>query len=298
MTTGQPSPQFGVNVNPAADDIQDSFERTRIADEHRLDLIAVQDHPYNRNFLETWTLLSVLGARTAHVRLVTNVANIPLRPPAMLGKMAATLDVLTGGRVELGLGAGAYWQGIAAYGGPQRSPGESFNAFKDALHIIRGMLDRAGGSFTYAGEFYQVRGARPGPVPAHDIPLWIGALGPKMLHLTGELADGWLVSQSYVPTERLPEMNARIDEGAESAGRSPHAIRRGYNLMGAIDASGRVQVEAGIAGPVAQWVDEIVRFYRECQMDTFVFWPTAGDELQQVNIFAQEVVPAVQEALR
>jgi len=290
------APQFGVNVNPAADDVPDSFERARLADELGLDLITIQDHPYNRHFLETWTLLSVLGARTQRVRLGTNVASTPLRPPAMLAKAAATLDVLTGGRVELGLGAGAYWQGIAAYGGPTRARGAAFEAFREALAIIRGMLDHAGGTFTYEGEVYQVRGARPGPVPAHRIPLWIGALGPRMLRLTGQLGDGWLVSTSYVPPERLDAMNRQIDEGAAAAGRDPSAIRRGYNLMGAIGAAGEEEV-SGVVGPVAHWVETLTGLYRDERMDTFIFWPTAGDELRQVEIFAREVMPAVRAEL-
>ncbi len=292
----QPTPQFGVNVNPAAEDVQDSFERARLADEHGLDLITIQDHPYNRNFLETWTLLSVLGARTQRVHLGTNVASTPLRPPAMLAKAAATLDVLTGGRVELGLGAGAYWQGIAAYGGPVRARGEAFAAFREALSIIRGMLDHAGGTFTYEGAIYQVRGARPGPVPAHHIPLWIGALGPRMLRLTGEAGDGWLVSTSYVPPERLAAMNREIDQGAEAAGRDPSEIRRGYNVMGMIGAPDGA-LPNGIVGPVRHWVETLVRLIQNERMDTLLFWPTAGDELRQVEVFAREVVPAVKEAL-
>ncbi|MEL7673002.1 MAG: LLM class flavin-dependent oxidoreductase [Chloroflexota bacterium] len=292
------APRFGANIDPTLPDLDAPFARAAIADRAGLDLIAVQDHPYNRRMLETWTLLSMLAARTGRVHLVTNVANIPLRPPAMLAKQAATLDLLSGGRVELGIGAGAFWQGITAYGVPHRAPGEAYGAFKDALTIIRGMLDHAGGSFSYEGKFYRVEGARPGPGPAHRIPIWAGAVGPRMLRLAGRQADGVLVSNSYVPESRLPALNCSIDEGAAQAGRSPSEIRRGYNLMGAIVPEGSgVSPDKGLVGPVEHWIEAIVKLYREDRMDTFVFWPVAGDEQAQIEVFAREVVPAVRAAL-
>ena len=109
----------------------------RVADETGLDLVAIQDHPYQRAFLDTWTLLASLAPRTERVRFFPDVANLPLRPPAMLAKAAATLDVLSDGRVELGLGAGAFWEGIRALGGPTRNPGEAVAALEEAIQVIR-----------------------------------------------------------------------------------------------------------------------------------------------------------------
>ncbi len=296
------SPLYGINIHPGADSVQDAFERARIADQAGVDLITIQDHPYNRSFLDTWTLLSALAAATERVHLGTNVASLPLRPPAMLAKQAASLDVISGGRVELGVGAGAYWPGINAYGVEARDPGEAYAAFEEGLHILRGMWDNAGGSFSFDGRFYQVRGARPGPAPAHPIRLWVGAVGPRMLRLTGRMADGLLISRTYIPPERLPDVHARVDEGAAQAGRPASAIRRGYNLMGVIELHPTGTRPAGLAegslyGPVQFWVDELLRLYHEDRMDTLLFWPTAGDELRQIEVFAGEVVPAAREAL-
>lgn len=293
-------PLFGINIDPRADDWQDAFRRAQAADRNRLDLVTCQDHPYNRNFLDTWTLLSAVAMATQHVHLGTNVANLPLRPPAMLAKAAASLDVLSGGRVELGIGAGAFWRGVAAYGGPERSPAEAYAAFNEALDIIRGMWEKAGGSFRYEGQYYQVRGAQAGPAPQHPIRIWVGAVGPRMLRLVGAKADGVLESITYVPPKRLTWVNDRIDEGAESAGRPTDAIRRGYNLMGVIrehDTRGLTSQDSGLDGPVSYWVDELVRLNREYRQDTFLFWPTEGDPVEQIERFAQEVVPAVREAL-
>ncbi len=295
-------PLFGANVDPSARDSQDPFRRAQLADEHGLDLIGVQDHPYNSGFLETWTLLATLGATTQHVRLLTNVMNTPLRLPAMIAKQATTLDVLTDGRVDLGLGAGAFPQGITAYGGVAREPAEALAAFEDTLHIVRGMLDSAGRTFSYAGRIHQVRGARPGPAPAHRIPIWTGANRPRGLRLTGRLADGVLLSSTYVSPEQLLENSRLIDQGAAQAGRPPSAIRRGYNLMGLLDL-GRPdtrieqQQPGHIVGPPQHWVEMIVRFYRDYRQDTFVFWPVAGDEPAQIEAFAREVAPAARAAI-
>lgn len=229
------TPRFGISIDPSAADPQEPFDRARIADEHGLDLVTIMDHPYNMRLFDTWTLLTAIGRATSRVHLAPNVASLPLRPPAMLAKQAATLDVLTNGRLEMGLGAGAYWDGIAAFGGPRRTPGQAYQAFDDALHILRGMWDHAGKRFTCEGEVYQVKGVRPGPAPAHRIPIWVGARGPRMLRLLGRMGDGLFISYNYDQPENLRKCNRHIDEGAQQEGRATTEIRRGYNLMGIID---------------------------------------------------------------
>jgi alkanesulfonate monooxygenase SsuD/methylene tetrahydromethanopterin reductase-like flavin-dependent oxidoreductase (luciferase family) len=293
---------FGADIDPASDDPQETFARAKTADQHHLDLITIQDHPYNRNFFETWTLMTALATATERIHIGSNVLSTPLRPPAMLAKMAATLDVLSGGRLELGLGAGAYPPGIAAYGGEKLSPGEQFQAFKESVEIIKGMWSHSNSSFSYQGEHHRIKGARPGPAPAHDIRLWFGAIGPRMLNLTGQMADGLLISTTYVPEKKLPEYNERIDEGADEAGRNPDEIRRGYNLMGVLDL-GRPDTklddpEKGVlVGSVARWVEKIVQLNKEYRQDTFIFWAVAGNRRLQIEAFAREVVPAVRAEL-
>ncbi|HEY6411531.1 MAG TPA: LLM class flavin-dependent oxidoreductase, partial [Ktedonobacteraceae bacterium] len=135
--TQQNKPLFGLNIDPSTTNLQLAYSLAQIADSAHLDFIGIQDHPYNANFLDTWTLLTFLGARTQHVRLMPNVLNLPLRPPATLAKAAASLDILTNGRLEPGLGAGGYWEGIISYGGTQRSPGEAVSALEEAIAIMR-----------------------------------------------------------------------------------------------------------------------------------------------------------------
>jgi alkanesulfonate monooxygenase SsuD/methylene tetrahydromethanopterin reductase-like flavin-dependent oxidoreductase (luciferase family) len=255
-------------------------------------LIGIQDHPYQYRFLDTWTLISALAVQTETIRFFPDVANLPLRPPSVLAKSAASLDVITGGRVELGLGAGSFWQAIEAMGGARRRPGEALAALEEAIQVIRLVWSGQRGA-RFAGRHYSLRGANTGPVPAHPMQIWIGASGPRMLALTGRLADGWIPSSSYVPPEKLPEMNRRIDEAALQAGRDPAKIRRLYNLMGRITGGER---GGYLEGPVGYWVAELVRLAREYRMDSFIFAPQEPTE-EQIRLFAGQVVPAVRDEL-
>jgi alkanesulfonate monooxygenase SsuD/methylene tetrahydromethanopterin reductase-like flavin-dependent oxidoreductase (luciferase family) len=291
-------PQFGLNIDPLTRDLDMIFRLSSFADEAGLDFISIQDHPYIPNFLETWTLLTAIGARTTKVRLLPNVLCLPLRPPSVLAKSAATLDLITGGRVELGLGAGAFWDGIAGYGGRRRSPGEAVEALEEAIEVCMGIWSQEGADDTVSvdGEHYHLDNAKPGPTPAHDIGIWLGALGPRMLRLTGRAADGWIVSTGHVPPQRLPEMQATIDDSARDAGRSPGAIRRAYNVGAYITTDGEPvpSVRPGtIVGPAESLAGEIASYYSTHRMDTFLFRAGGGDVEEQARRFARNVVPDV-----
>jgi alkanesulfonate monooxygenase SsuD/methylene tetrahydromethanopterin reductase-like flavin-dependent oxidoreductase (luciferase family) len=131
--------EFGLFPTPSAHDVHGVLDLAALAEVSGLDLVSVQDHPYQARFLDTWTLLSVIGARTTALRVSPNVSSLPLRPPVVLAKAAATLDLVTGGRVELGLGAGAFWDAVVAAGGPKRTPKQAVDALVEAIAIIRGM---------------------------------------------------------------------------------------------------------------------------------------------------------------
>jgi alkanesulfonate monooxygenase SsuD/methylene tetrahydromethanopterin reductase-like flavin-dependent oxidoreductase (luciferase family) len=289
-------PLFGVNVDPGTTNIAESYDRARIADIGGADLVMVQDHPYLDRFLDTWTLLTMLASVTERVRLGTNVSPIPLRPPAMLAKAAASLHALSGGRVELGVGAGAYRKGIEAMGGSLPPRGQLVPAFAEALQVIRGLLEGSG-SFRFEGEHYTLRGTRFGPKPASPIRIWVGATKPRMLRTTGRLADGVLVSNSYVPVEDLPTINRHLDEGAAEAGRSPEAVRRGYNLMGVIEVPGlRIDTSDVRSGtpvmPADGWIEHLVELARDHRIDTFTIWPLGNHQIEQIHAFVSQIAPA------
>ena len=283
--------EFGASVEPLADPPDYVGRIVKAADQAELDLVGIQDHPYQRRFLDTWTLISTLVPVTGQIRFFPDVANLPLRPPAMLAKAAASLDVLSGGRIEMGLGAGAFWEAVVAMGGPHRSPGEAVRATDEAIQVMR-LVWSEERSLRFDGEFYSLRGMRPGPRPVHEIGIWVGAYGPRMLRLIGRLADGWVPSLGYSSPKKLPEMQVRIDEAAAEAGRKPGEIRRAYNVGGRIGEEHRGLLD----GPAEHWVEELVRFAVELGMDTFIYWPSE-DHVRQVELFAGEVVPAVREAV-
>jgi alkanesulfonate monooxygenase SsuD/methylene tetrahydromethanopterin reductase-like flavin-dependent oxidoreductase (luciferase family) len=284
--------EFGVSVEPLADPPGWAARVARTADRAGLDLVGIQDHPYQRRFLDTWTLLATLVPVTERVRFFPDVANLPLRRPAMLAKAAASLDVLSGGRIEMGLGAGAFWDAVVAMGGPRRSPGEAVRSVEEAIKIMR-LVWSDERSVRFDGAFYSLKGMRPGPHPVHGIGIWVGAYGPRMLGLIGRLADGWVPSHGYAPPERLPEMQRRIDEGAAQAGREPREIRRAYNVSGLIKSGG----DGPLDGPPSRWAETLTGFALEHGMDTFIYWPSEDHE-RQTEVYANEVVSAVREAVR
>ena len=270
-------------------------EQVLAAERGGLDLVGIQDHPYQRRFLDTFLLIGDLLARTSRIRFFPDVANLPLRGPTMIAKSAVSLDVMSDGRFELGLGAGAFWDAVAGMGGPRRTGREAADALEEALPIIRGALDVGPERrvVNAPGPHYPVPGYPPGPPPAHRVEIWIGAYRPRGLRLIGRAADGWVPSMGRVSIESLRDASRRIDEAALAAGRDPGEIRRVYNIGGLIADGG---AEGVLVGPARQWVETLTGWAHDPGIDAFIFWPTA-DELTQVERFAAEVAPAVREAL-
>src|SRR5229473_242313 len=261
--------KFGYFVIPDASQPMRALEQAIAADQAGIDLIGIQDHPYQHRFHDTWTLLSVIAARTSRVTVFPDVANLPLRPPAMLAKAAASLDLLSNGRVELGLGAGGFWPAIQAMGGPVRTSGESVSALEEAIEVIR-LVWSGGRGLRFDGRFYRLGGLNAGPPPAHPIGIWLGAYKPRMLALTGRAADGWVPSLGYLKPEDMDEAGARIDDAARAAGRDPSAIRRVLNVGADLTA------------------EDFATLALEHGFDTFIVGD-AGDA------FIEEVVPRVRE---
>jgi alkanesulfonate monooxygenase SsuD/methylene tetrahydromethanopterin reductase-like flavin-dependent oxidoreductase (luciferase family) len=274
---GQPV-RFGVFITPDATQPARPLALAELADELGFDLIGVQDHPYQRRFFDTWTLLTAMAMRTKNIQVFPDVANLPLRPPAVLAKAAASLDLLSGGRAELGLGAGGFWDAIKAMGGPVRTPGESVVALEEAIQVIRLMWSGERGVH-FEGKFYQLAGVHTGPKPAHPMGIWLGAYKPRMLTLIGRAADGWVPSLGRLQPEDLGEGNARIDKAARAAGRDPRAIRRLLN------ASADLPPELFVALTL------------EYGMDTYLIGDSGDDPEGTMRRFAKEVAPRVRESV-
>jgi alkanesulfonate monooxygenase SsuD/methylene tetrahydromethanopterin reductase-like flavin-dependent oxidoreductase (luciferase family) len=267
--------RFGSFITPVNSPASAPVELAVLSEELGLDLVTFQDHPYQPSFLDTWTLLSWAGARTERVQLSGNVLNLPLRQPAVLARSAASLDLLTGGRVSLGIGAGGFWDAIEAMGGRRLEPGQAVDALDEAIDVMRGIWDAAERrALRVDGDYYHVAGAKRGPAPAHEIPIWVGAYKPRMLALVGRKADGWLPSLPYLKPGDLRRGNQLIDEAAAAAGRDPREVTRLLNVT------------------PAQSADDLVSLALDEGIGTFI---VTGDDQAALRRFATETVPAVRE---
>jgi alkanesulfonate monooxygenase SsuD/methylene tetrahydromethanopterin reductase-like flavin-dependent oxidoreductase (luciferase family) len=291
------SAEVGISVVPLVDELDQVRALVHAADQAGLPLVGVQDHPYQRHFFDTWSLIPTLMAETERITFFTDVANLPLRPPAVMAKAAATLDVLGGGRFELGLGAGGLVDLIAHFGGPRRTPGESVEALEEAIDVLR-LLWSGERSVSFHGKHYSLEDARPGPRPAHPIGIWLGAFKPRMMRLVGRKADGWLPSLGVLTRDELREGNELIDETAVRAGRDPRSIRRLVNVQGLIGdgpAPARSELPVGflagepLAGPPEWWAETIAGLVED-GFDTIVFWPVERSP-RQVEVLANDVLP-------
>jgi alkanesulfonate monooxygenase SsuD/methylene tetrahydromethanopterin reductase-like flavin-dependent oxidoreductase (luciferase family) len=284
---------FGTFITPVAQPAMHAVDLAMVADRAGLDLVTFQDHPYQPTFHEAWTLLSYVASRTRHIHVSGNVLNLPLRQPAVIARSAASLDLLSGGRFELGIGAGAFWDAIEAMGGRRLTPGQSIDALEEAIQIIREIwaVNERGG-VRVNGIYYQVKGAKRGPAPAHDIGIWVGAYKQRLLKLTGRVADGWLPSLGYLPggPADLEEMNKYIDEGAASAGRDPSKVRRLLNISGQFARSGHSLLN----GPPRQWAEDLAGITLEYGVSGFIL---AADDAPSIELFAGEVAPATRELI-
>jgi Luciferase-like monooxygenase len=136
----------------------------------------------------------------------------------------------------------------------------------------------------HRGQHYVIRGARPGPIPAHDISIWVGAYKPRMLRLTGRVADGWLPSAAYLPPDQLADANARIDDAAARARRDPTAVRRLYNVGGSFGTGGGF-----LRGPARDWAEQLAELTLKDGMSAYIL---ASDDADDIRRFAGEVAPA------
>lgn len=288
---GQPL-RFGTFVTPVNVPASQPVQLAVLSEQLGYDLVTFQDHPYQPGFHDTWTLMSWAAARTGRITLSGNVLNLAMRPPAVLARAATSLDLLSEGRLTLGVGAGGFADAAAAMGAPKRTPGEGVQALAEAIEIIRGIW--AAGErrpLRVHGQFHQVDGARRGPAPFHDIPIWVGAYKPRMLRLTGRVADGWLPTlYAFNEPGSLEAAVARVDQAASEAGRDPGSITRVLNIRGEFSPTARGQLD----GPPELWVEQLTALAIEHGFSTFVLM---SDHPRELRRFAEEVAPGVRETV-
>jgi alkanesulfonate monooxygenase SsuD/methylene tetrahydromethanopterin reductase-like flavin-dependent oxidoreductase (luciferase family) len=293
---------FGVFLSPDAAGVDRLRDQVQTAEKTGFDYVSIQDHPYAPAFLDTFALIGYLLGQTERLRFFTDVANLPLRPAPMLAKTSSALDLVSGGRFELGLGAGRSWKQITGLGGPQLTPGETVEAVDEAITVLR-ELWRPGRTVSFPGRHYQLADVQTGPAPAHDIGIWLGVGGPRMLNLLGRRADGWIapLATGY---ETKPAAQDRIDAAAIAAGRKPSEIRRMIQLVGSVTDTAQTATRPR-SGPGAQairttpgvWAQIIAELVIEERFDSVNFIPEDASP-EQLGRFATEVVPAARSAIR
>jgi alkanesulfonate monooxygenase SsuD/methylene tetrahydromethanopterin reductase-like flavin-dependent oxidoreductase (luciferase family) len=288
--------EFVYFLIPEADDPQGVLETARLTDRLGYDLLAIQDHPYQRRHLDALALAGVILAQTQRIRVFHDVGNVPLRPPAVFAKAAATLDLLSGGRFEAGIGGGGFLDAAAAMGAPRLTPGESLEALEEAVAILRASWsgDR---SLHFEGRHYRLDGMHPGPAPAHEIGIWLGAAKPRALRLTGRVADGWAAPlMNYYPPAAVAESQAIIDAAAREAGRDPAEIRRIYNVPGEFTATAPApasDTDEAIVGPPDQWADVLTHLALDLGFGTFAL--ISPPDPETLRTFIDDVAPQVRE---
>jgi alkanesulfonate monooxygenase SsuD/methylene tetrahydromethanopterin reductase-like flavin-dependent oxidoreductase (luciferase family) len=284
---------FGVDLStsaaPGADPVRDARQAERLG----YDFVSASDHPCGTHpTYETWTMLSWVAAATSRIQVATRVLGVPYRPPAIVAKMAETLDRLSGGRLILGLGGGYSDDEFRAFGLGVPSPRDKVDGLQEAVSITRGLWSQRG--FTYEGRLYRTDGADLEPKPDRRIPIWLGTYGSRALALTGRLADGWVPSLGFAPPERVTVMRERVLASAREAGRHPDDITCAYNLQVRVDERNGTAPSV-VSGPPGAVAEQLAGFVR-LGFTAMNLVPVGLDREAQVERLAREVIPEVRAA--
>jgi alkanesulfonate monooxygenase SsuD/methylene tetrahydromethanopterin reductase-like flavin-dependent oxidoreductase (luciferase family) len=199
------------------------------------DFISANDHPCGTQpSFELWTMLTWIAAKTTRIKVASRVLGVPYRPPAMVAKMAESLDRFSNGRLILGMGGGYSDEEFQAFAlRVPSSPKAKIEGLEEAVKIIRGLWSSP--SFTFEGNHHHTDQAELEPKPAHHIPIWLGTFGKQSLAVTGRAADGWIPTFSMAGPDDIPAMRERIFGAARSVGRDPSEITLVYNIDFRID---------------------------------------------------------------
>ncbi len=245
----RPQLRFGLFLGQAGKTWPQILDEFLLAEELGYDHAWLVDHlvptdgPQDVAIHEAWTLLSALAARTSRIRLGVLVSNNLFRHPALLAKMAVTVDHVSDGRLILGLGSGWFADEHRRYGFDFPEPPDRVDRFSEAVEVIHALL--GGGPVTYDGRHYRLEDAPLAPLPVQRprMPLLIAAHRPRMLRIAARFADIWDTfpvipgAATETVTESVPDQAARVDEYLREAGRDPGELRRSTWVGGAVAAS-------------------------------------------------------------
>jgi probable F420-dependent oxidoreductase len=280
----------GLNVSPSTMPDSDPVATAMLAEELGFDFVSTNDHLHGDDpRFETWTMLSWIAAATSRISVATRVLAVPYRHPAVVAKMAETLDRLSGGRLILGLGGGYSDEEFGAFGLGVRTPRDKVDGLEDAIRIIRGLWSKS--SFTHHGRLYRTEAARLEPKPARRIPIWLGTYGPRALALTGRLADGWIPTLELAPPEQIVSMRDRVLKAAERVGREPEEVTCVYNIDIRVDE--RADEPSSVVAGAADAIVDRLRGFLALGFNAFNLIPVGPGQDEQVEHLGREVLPAL-----
>ncbi|HET9671535.1 MAG TPA: LLM class flavin-dependent oxidoreductase [Actinomycetota bacterium] len=326
MRFGLSLPHYGFSLPSGSISIADAVGWAVRAEELGFDSVWVSDHFFYsfarygegsgpKASLEPLTTLAAVAAATERVRLGTLVLCAPFRHPALLAKAVATLDRLSAGRFEVGLGAGWFREEFEAFGYRFGSVDERFGVLEDTLEALRGLLD--GETVTLANGTVRFDRAAIRPGPSRRPPVWVGGKGgPRLLRMATTYADGWNVVWRIAPEAYAAKLDG-VRRACERAGRDPATFRRSvglYSLIGEDAAAARAAFERGraaspgdamadddvdswradtLSGTPAEVLDRVAAFEALGVEELIVApWilPFAIHEPEQVELFAERVI--------
>ena len=237
-------------------------------------------------YFEGWTLLAALAARTERIRIGVLVSCNNFRHPGLLAQQAITVDHISNGRLELGIGAG-YTEGEhGRFGIPLQSPGDRRRSFHEAVQIIDSLLRNE--ETTFDGRYYQLDGAyvRPGPVQKPRPPFTFGAHGPRMLRICAEYADTW---NSVGTVDEMRERNQILDQHCADIGRDPSEIIRSFYGWTSLMA------EQGLANPwqSTDAFEDMVGHYRDVGVNEFVIDQPQPEQFAVMEVVATDVISRI-----
>jgi alkanesulfonate monooxygenase SsuD/methylene tetrahydromethanopterin reductase-like flavin-dependent oxidoreductase (luciferase family) len=244
--------------------------------------------------LEGWTTLSYLMGQYPHLHFGNMVLSQSFRNPALLAKMAASLQYLSGNRLHLGIGSGWKEDEYHAYGYPFPSPGIRVSQLDAAITIIRALWKHSPASFT--GQHYQISDAWCEPKPERAPPIMIGGKKPRMLRLIARQADWWNID--WATAEECRELVQQIERACAEVGRDPSTLRRtwfGWAVCAPTSQEARAIAgdHAGLIGTPAEVIEQLEP-YIDLGFDYFMLMSPQFPDPQSVDLFKREVIPSLQ----
>jgi F420-dependent oxidoreductase-like protein len=304
--------RIGIHIGPQDIEMDELRRVWRFADEH-FDWVSVWDHIYEAPYIngdsptfEAATLMAAIASDTSRVRIGCLVFCTLYRNPGLLAKSFVTIDHLSGGRLEIGLGAGWHEQEFSAYGYDFPPIGRRLDMLDEGARAIRLLLTQERTDFD--GKYYMLRNAacNPKPVQAH-VPLWIGGRGERRtLRIAARLADGWNVP--YIDADEFARKSSVLDEWCQAEGRDPATIERGINLHFFMTATAaqaeqrREEMQRRLGGRTGQAVTGAITGGPEQAAETVAAYVEAGAnrlnlalrppiDWEALHAFAEQVAP-------